>query len=92
MQQLDIFALTPLENNRRETGFKYRRRLYNNKDQYLYTVIPTENGFKLNRIQALAEDIGILNVNPEEYERFKAERGLIEKLPKDVRDRMERDS
>lgn len=79
--QMSIFD-TPVTTE--QTGFKYRRRLYNDKDQYLYTVIPTENGFSLNRVQSLAENIGILKVTHEEYKRFVEERGLIEKLPKDV--------
>ena len=84
MQQLDIFTV---EQPVTKTGFKYRRRLYNEKNQYLYTVIPTENGFTLNRVQSLAENIGLLRVDREEYERFKEERGLTEKLPKDVAER-----
>ena len=62
--------------------------MYNEKDQYLYTVIPTENGFTLNRVQSLAKNIGLLRVDHEEYERFKEERGLTEKLPKDVAERL----
>lgn len=89
MQQLDIFTV---EQPVTKTGFKYRRRLYNDKDQYLYTVIPTGNGFTLNRVQALAENIGILHVNHEEYQEFVKERSLIEKIPKDVERRMEADS
>lgn len=60
MQQLSIFD-SPKKIV--QTGFKYRRRLYNDKDQYLYTVIPTETGFSLNRVQSLAENIGLLYVN-----------------------------
>lgn len=85
MQQLDIFTV---EQPVTKTGFKYRRRLYNNKQNYLYTVIPTENGFTLNRVQSLAENIGLLRMDQEEYERFKEERGLTEKLPKDVAERL----
>ena len=85
MQQLDIFTV---EQPVTKTGFKYRRRLYDDKQNYLYTVIPTENGFTLNRVQSLAENIGLLRVDHEEYERFKKERGLTEKLPKDVAERL----
>lgn len=85
MQQLSIFD-SPKKTV--QTGFKYRRRLYNDKDQYLYTVIPTESGFTLNRVQSLAENIGLLYVNHEEYERFKEERSLTEVLPKDVEERL----
>lgn len=88
MQQLDIFSVEQPVTNGNATGFKYRRRLYNEKDQYLYTVIPTENGYTLNRVQSLAENIGLLRVDHEEYERFKEERGLMERLPKDVKERM----
>ena len=85
MQQLDIFTV---EQPATKTGFKYRRRLYDDKQNYLYTVIPTENGFTLNRVQSLAENIGLLRVDHEEYERFKEEHGLTEKLPKDVAERL----
>lgn len=85
MQQLSIFD-TPIE--KVGVGFKYRRRLYNDKDQYLYTVIPTADGYTLNRVQSLAENIGILHVNHEEYQEFVKERSLIEKLPKDVEERL----
>ena len=85
MQQLDIFTV---EQPVTKTGFKYRRRLYNKKDQYLYTVIPTENGYTLNRVQSLAENIGLLRVDHEEYQKFKSERGLVEKVPKDVEERL----
>ena len=89
IQQLDIFSV---EQPVTKTGFKYRRRLYNEKDQYLYTVIPTADGYTLNRVQALAENIGLLHVTHEEYQKFKSERGLVEKIPKDVERRMEADS
>lgn len=85
MQQLSIFD-SPQE--KEQTGFKYRRRLYNDKEQYLYTVIPMGNGFSLNRVQSLAENIGILHVNHEEYQEFVKERSLIEKIPKDVKERL----
>lgn len=86
MQQLDIFSVEQL--NEYATGFKYRRRLYNRKDQYLYTVIATSDGYTLNRVQSLAENIGLLHVDHEEYEQFKEERGLIERLPQDVVERL----
>ena len=89
MQQLDIFTV---EQPVTKTGFKYRRRLYNEKNQYLYTVIPTADGYTLNRVQSLAENIGLMHVTHEKYERFKEERGLIERLPKDVERRMEAES
>ena len=85
MQQLDIFTA---EQPVTKTGFKYRRRLYDDKQNYLYTVIPTENGFTLNRVQSLAENIRLLRVDRGEYEGFKEERGLIERLPKDVVERL----
>lgn len=89
MQQLDIFTV---DQSVIKTGFKYRRRLYNEKDQYLYTVIPTADGYTLNRVQSLAENIGLLHVTHEEYQKFKSERGLVEKIPKDVERRMEAES
>ena len=89
MQQLSIFDNTRGET---QTGFKYRRRLYNEKDQYLYTVIPTADGYTLNRVQSLAENIGLLHVTHEEYQKFKSEHGLVEKIPKDVERRMEAES
>ncbi|CAM4127728.1 hypothetical protein [Jeotgalicoccus halotolerans] len=85
MQQLDIFSV---EQPVTKTGFKYRRRLYNDKDQYLYTVIPTADGYTLNRVQSLAENIGLMKVTHEEYRKFKAECGLVEKIPKDVEGRL----
>lgn len=92
MQQLDIFTVDVPDTENHHTGFKYRRRLYNDKQQYLYTVIPTPDGYTLNRVQSLAENMGLLHVTHEEYERFKEERGLIERLPKDVERRMEAES
>lgn len=89
MQQLDIFTVEQPVTDGHATGFKYRRRLYNDKDQYLYTVIPTADGFTLNRVQSLAENIGLMKVTHEEYRKFKAERRLVEKIPKDVEERME---
>lgn len=89
MQQLSIFD-TSIEKTR--VGFNYRRRLYDDKGHYLYTAIPTKDGFTLNRVQSLAEDIGLLKVSSEEYTKFIAERGLIEKLTKDVERRMEAES
>lgn len=89
MQQLDIFTVEQPVTNGHAMGFKYRRRLYNDKDQYLYTVIPTADGFTLNRVQSLAENIGLLHVTHEEYQKFKTERGLVEKIPKDVKERMQ---
>lgn len=89
MQQLDIFTVEQPVTNGHAMGFKYRRRLYNEKDQYLYTVIPTADGYTLNRVQSLAENIGLMKVTHEEYRKFKAERGLVEKIPKDVEERME---
>lgn len=89
MQKLDIFTVEQPVTNGHATGFKYRRRLYNKKDQYLYTVIPTADGYTLNRVQSLAENIGILHVNHEEYQKFKSERGLVEKIPKDVKERIQ---
>ena len=40
MQQLELFT-------EKQLGFKYRKRLYNENDNYLYTAIPTEQGYKL---------------------------------------------
>ena len=40
MQQLELFT-------ERQLGFKYRKRLYNENDNYLYTAIPTEQGYRL---------------------------------------------
>ena len=40
MQQLELFTDKKL-------GFKYRKRLYNENDNYLYTAIPTEQGYRL---------------------------------------------
>ena len=40
MQQLDIFSVEQPVTNEHATGFKYRRRLYNSKENYMYTAIP----------------------------------------------------
>ena len=40
MHQLELFTDKKL-------GFKYRKRLYNDNQNYMYTAIPTEQGYKL---------------------------------------------
>ena len=40
MQQLELFT-------EKQLGFKYRRRLYNANQNYMYTAIPIEQGYKL---------------------------------------------
>ena len=46
MQQLELFT-------EKQLGFKYRRRLYNDNQNYMYTAIPIEEGYKLVPVSIL---------------------------------------
>ena len=48
MQQLELF-------NEKQFGFKYRKRLYNANQNYMYTAIPIEKGYKLVPVSFLLE-------------------------------------
>ena len=82
MQQLELFTDKKL-------GFKYRKRLYNENDNYLYTAIPIEEGYKLVPVSVLLEkNTEILYLSKSEYKRFIADRELTEVNPKDVAERV----
>lgn len=78
MQQLELFTESKL-------GFKYRKRLYNANQNYMYTAIPIEEGYKLVPVSVLLEkNKEILYLSKSEYKQFIADRELIEVIPKDV--------
>ncbi|MCK1976046.1 hypothetical protein LNK15_03120 [Jeotgalicoccus huakuii] len=78
MQQLELFTESKL-------GFKYRKRLYNANQNYMYTAIPIEEGYKLVPVSVLLEkNTEILYLSNLEYKQFIADRELIEVIPKDV--------
>ena len=82
MQQLELFTDKKL-------GFKYRKRLYNANQNYIYTAIPIEEGYKLVPVSVLLEkNKEILYISKSEYKQFIADRGLIEVIPKDVEARL----
>ena len=82
MQQLELFT-------EKQLGFKYRKRLYNENDNYLYTAIPIETGYKIVPVSVLLEkNKEILYISKSEYKQFIADRNLIEVIPKDVEVRL----
>ena len=82
MQQLELFT-------ERQLGFKYRKRLYNDNQNYMYTAIPIEEGYKLVPVSVLLEkNTEILYLSKSEYKRFIADRELTEVNPKDVAERV----
>ncbi|WP_026866611.1 hypothetical protein [Jeotgalicoccus marinus] len=82
MQQLELFTESKL-------GFKYRKRLYNANQNYLYTAIPIEEGYKLVPVSVLLErNKEILYLSNLEYKQFIADRELLEVIPKEVEARM----
>ena len=82
MQQLELFTDKKL-------GFKYRKRLYNANQNYIYTAIPIEEGYKLVPVSVLLEkNKEILYLSKSEYKQFIADRKLIEEIPKDVEARL----
>ena len=82
MQQLELFTDKKL-------GFKYRKRLYNANQNYLYTAIPIEAGYKLVPVSVLLEkNKEILYLSKSDYKQFIADRNLIEVIPKDVEERL----
>ena len=82
MQQLELFT-------ERQLGFKYRKRLYNANQNYMYTAIPIEEGYKLVPVSVLLEkNTEILYLSKSEYKRFIADRELTEVNPKDVAERV----
>ena len=82
MHQLELF-------NEKQFGFKYRKRLYNANQNYIYTAIPIEAGYKLVPVSVLLEkNKEILYLSKSDYEQFIADRNLIEVIPKDVEARL----
>ena len=55
MQQLELFT-------EKQFGFKYRKRLYNENDNYLYTAIPIETGYKRRRDLRDENELGQLEL------------------------------
>ena len=77
MQQLELFT-------EKQLGFKYRRRLYNDNQNYMYTAIPIEEGYKLVPISIYLKGEQLFYLTTEDYKQFIADRELVEILPKDV--------
>ena len=88
MQQLDIFTVEQPVTNGNATGFKYRRRLYNDNQNYMYTAIPIEEGYKLVPVSIYLKGEQLFYLTTEKYKQFIADRGLIEVIPKDVEARL----
>ena len=88
MQQLDIFTVEQPVTNGNATGFKYRKRLYNENDNYLYTAIPTEQGYKLVPVSIYLKGEQLFDLTVKDYKQFIADRNLIEVIPKDVEVRL----
>ena len=81
MQQLELFA-------EKQFGFKYRKRLYNANQNYMYTAIPIEEGYKLVPVSIYLNGEQLFYLTTEDYKKFIADRGLIEVIPKDVEARL----
>ena len=81
MQQLELFT-------EKQLGFKYRKRLYNENDNYLYTAIPTEQGYRLVPVSIYLKGEQLFYLTTEDYKRFIADRELTEVIPKDVAERL----
>ena len=81
MQQLELFT-------EKQFGFKYRKRLYNDDQNYMYTAIPIEAGYKLVPVSILLSSENIIILSKSDYKQFIEDRGLIEVIPKDVEARL----
>ena len=77
MQQLELFT-------EKQFGFKYRKRLYNDNQNYMYTAIPTEQGYRLVPVSIYLKDEKLFDLTTEKYKQFIADRELTEVIPKDV--------
>ena len=84
MQQLDIFTVEQPVTNGNATGFKYRKRLYNDNQNYMYTAIPIEEGYRLVPVSIYLKGEQLFYLTTEDYKQFIADRNLIEVIPKDV--------
>ena len=81
MQQLELFTESKL-------GFKYRKRLYNENDNYLYTAIPIEEGYRLVPVSIYLKGEQLFYLTTEDYKQFIADLELAEVIPKDVEARL----
>ncbi|WP_166626868.1 hypothetical protein [Jeotgalicoccus sp. S0W5] len=82
MQQLELFT-------EKQFGFKYRKRLYNANQNYMYTAIPIEEGYKLVPVSVLLKkNTEILYLSKSEYKQFISDRELTEVIPKEVAERV----
>ena len=81
MQQLELFT-------EKQFGFKYRKRLYNANQNYMYTAIPIETGYRLVPVSIYLKGEQLLYLTTEDYKQFIADCGLIEVIPKDVEERL----
>ena len=81
MHQLELFTESKL-------GFKYRKRLYNANQNYMYTAIPIEQGYRLVTVSILLSSENIIILSKSDYKQFIADRELIEVIPKDVEERL----
>ena len=81
MHQLELFTDKKL-------GFKYRKRLYNDNQNYMYTAIPIEEGYKLVPISIYLKGEQLFYLTTEDYKQFIADRELTEVIPKDVEERI----
>ena len=81
MQQLELFT-------NQQLGFKYRKRLYNDNQNYMYTAIPIEEGYKLVPVSIYLKGEQLFDLTTEEYKQFIADRELTEVIPKDVEERI----
>ena len=88
MQQLDIFTVEQPVTNGNATGFKYRKRLYNDNQNYMYTAIPIETGYKLVPVSIYLKGEQLFYLTTEDYKQFIADRVLTEVTPKDVEARL----
>ena len=70
MQQLELFTDKKL-------GFKYRKRLYNANQNYMYTAIPIEAGYRLVPVSILLSSENIIILSKSDYKQFIADRELI---------------
>ena len=81
MHQLELFT-------EKQFGFKYRKRLYNDNQNYLYTAIPIEEGYRLVPVSIYLKGEQLFDLTTEDYKQFIADRELIEVIPKDVEERL----
>ena len=81
MQQLELFT-------EKQFGFKYRRRLYNDNQNYMYTAIPIEKGYRLVPVSIYLKGEQLFYLTTEDYKQFIEDRELAEVIPKDVEARL----